>query len=115
MTELRFLVVDDSSVFRHFMRTLLKIQGFRKCDEAQCAVSALKRIRDSDHDIIIASDLNGLSVNDLRLLRRGCKDEGMRNIPMLLVTGESKQDAMHSASILGAFGYIVAPFARHAF
>lgn len=108
-TNLRLLVVDDSSSIRRIMRTLLNTLGFVNITEAEDGVNALGILREQPIDIIL-SDWNMPNMNGIELLRAVRTDPALLQCPFLMITAEASQENILVATQAGANGYIIKPF-----
>ncbi|PKH26388.1 chemotaxis protein CheY [Enterobacterales bacterium CwR94] len=106
---LRFLVVDDFTTMRRIVRGLLQEQGFNNIDEAEDGQVAWQKLQDKPFDFVI-TDWNMPNLDGLELLTTIRQDEGMRSLPVLMVTAEAKKENIIAAARAGANGYVVKPF-----
>ena len=86
-TDLKFLVVDDFSTMRRIVRGLLKEMGCNNVDEAEDGVVALSMLKAQKFDFVV-SDINMPNMNGFDLLKAIKAEEGLRHIPVLMVTAE---------------------------
>ena len=105
---LRFLVVDDSPALRRIVRGLLGDIGCPDAHEAADGVQALQLLRQRDHDWVI-SGMRQPRLDCLALLCAMQAAEGLRPVPVLIVTAGASED-IDRALRQGAAGYIVKPF-----
>jgi two-component system chemotaxis response regulator CheY len=110
-TEMKFLIVDDFSTMRRIVRNLLKEIGYQNADEAEDGAMALAKLKAGEFDFVV-SDLNMPNMNGFELLRSIRADEGLKGLPVLLVTAEAKKEDIITAAQIGASGYIVKPFTK---
>jgi len=106
---LRFLVVDDFSTMRRIVRNLLKELGFVNVDEAEDGAIALQKLKAGGFDFVI-SDWNMPNMDGLMLLQSIRADDGLKKLPVLMVTAEAKKENIVAAAQAGANGYVVKPF-----
>jgi two-component system chemotaxis response regulator CheY len=111
MAEPRFLIVDDFSTMRRIVRNLLKEIGFGNAEEAEDGAIALAMLRASKFDFVV-SDINMPNMNGFELLKNMKADDGLKGIPVLMVTAEAKKEDIVAAAQGGAAGYIVKPFTK---
>jgi two-component system chemotaxis response regulator CheY len=109
--DLKFLIVDDFSTMRRIVRNLLKEIGYNNADEAEDGQIALNKLRNGAFNFVV-SDINMPNMNGFELLREIRADDGMKKMPVLLVTAEAKKEDIVLAAQLGANGYIVKPFTK---
>ena len=110
-TDLKFLVVDDFSTMRRIVRGLLKEMGCNNVDEAEDGVVALSMLKAQKFDFVV-SDINMPNMNGFDLLKAIKAEEGLRHIPVLMVTAEARKEDIVMAAQSGAAGYIVKPFTK---
>lgn len=111
MSDPRFLIVDDFSTMRRIVRNLLKEIGFNNAEEAEDGAIALTMLRSSKFDFVV-SDINMPNMNGFELLKQIKTDDGLKSLPVLMVTAEAKKDDIVAAAQGGAAGYIVKPFTK---
>ena len=108
---LTFLVVDDDAELRTYVRRCLR--GFGKKDplvlEAEDGQAALDLLGTQAVDLII-SDVVMPRMDGLALCRALGEDENLRQMPVLLVTGEAPAAARRLAQSAGARGFLAKPF-----
>lgn len=108
-TGAKILVVDDFSTMRRFIRGILEQLGYREVEEADDGDSALEKLRGTRFNLVIA-DWNMPRMNGLDLVRAIRADEGLKTIPVLMVTAEASKENIIEAVKSGASGYVVKPF-----
>jgi two-component system chemotaxis response regulator CheY len=108
-TGAKILVVDDFSTMRRFIRNILDQLGYREVEEADDGDSALEKLRGTRFDLVIA-DWNMPRMNGLDLVRAIRADEGLKTIPVLMVTAEASKENIIEAVKSGVSGYVVKPF-----
>ncbi len=111
VAELKFLIVDDFSTMRRIVRNLLKEIGYTNADEAEDGVAALTKLKGGRFDFVV-SDINMPNMNGFELLRQIRADDGLKSLPVLMVTAEAKKEDIVMAAQIGASGYIVKPFTK---
>ncbi len=110
-TDLKFLIVDDFSTMRRIVRGLLKEIGYANADEAEDGAVALKMLQNAKYDFIV-SDINMPVMNGFELLTAVKADNGLKHLPVLMVTAEARKEDIVRAAKDGAAGYIVKPFTK---
>ena len=103
------LIVDDYKTMLRIIRNLLKQLGFNNVDEAIDGSSALQKLRDKDCGLII-SDWNMEPMSGLQLLKEVRKDVKLKELPVIMITAESKSENVIAAKEAGVSNYIVKPF-----
>jgi two-component system chemotaxis response regulator CheY len=111
MSDPRFLIVDDFSTMRRIVRNLLKEIGYNNAEEAEDGAIALNMLRASKFDFVV-SDINMPNMNGFELLKNIKSDDGLKAVPVLMVTAEAKKEDIVAAAQGGAAGYIVKPFTK---
>ena len=110
-TDLRFLIVDDFSTMRRILLGLLKEMGCTNADEADDGAVALAMLKAQKFDFVV-SDINMPNMNGFELLEAMKAEDGLKAIPVLMVTAEARKEDIVRAARIGAAGYIVKPFTR---
>ncbi|MBX9610121.1 MAG: chemotaxis response regulator CheY [Burkholderiales bacterium] len=110
-TEMKFLIVDDFSTMRRIVRNLLKEAGYANAEEAEDGVAALQKLRSTKFDFVV-SDINMPNMNGFELLAQIRADEGLKHLPVLMITAEARKEDIVMAAQTGASGYIVKPFTK---
>jgi two-component system, chemotaxis family, chemotaxis protein CheY len=107
--DMEVLVVDDASAMRRIVRGLLKELGFRNIREADNGQTALEALKKKKADFVV-SDWNMPVMTGIDLLRAIRGDEGLKSIPVLMVTAEAKHENIIEAVQAGVNNYIIKPF-----
>lgn len=107
--DMSILVVDDFPTMRRIVRSLLKELGFTNVEEAEDGKDALAKIRAGSFEFII-SDWNMPNLDGLEMLKQIRADDGLKDLPVLMITAEAKKENIIAAAKAGASGYIVKPF-----
>ena len=108
-TNMRILVVDDFPTMRRIMRNLLKELGCSNVDEAEDGSMALEKLKGDNFEFVI-TDWNMPKMTGIELLRAIRADDGLKGLPVLMVTAEALQDNVVEAVQAGVSNYIVKPF-----
>jgi len=103
------LIVDDYKTMLRIIRNLLKQLGFNNVDEATDGAAALQKLRGKEYNLVI-SDWNMEPMTGIQLLREVRGDDGLKQIPFIMVTAESKSENVIAAKEAGVSNYIVKPF-----
>ena len=111
MSELRVLIVDDSSVMRKIVDRSLRQAGLqiKEVFEAGNGVEALARMRETRVDLIL-TDINMPTMDGLELVRQLQSIENAKDVPIVMVTTEAGEAHVVQALSSGARGYIRKPF-----
>ena len=107
----RFLIVDDFATMRRILRNLLVEMGFRQVDEANDGAAALHMLQQGGYDFVI-SDIHMPKMGGFELLRQLRADATLKDLPVLLITGEASKDDVLKAIRLGANGTILKPLTK---
>jgi two-component system, chemotaxis family, chemotaxis protein CheY len=107
-SRMRILIVDDSSLIRHYYRDVLGKAGF-EVDQAINGIEALEKVLGESYDLAIV-DINmprmdGISF--IRALRRSPPD--VATLPAMMVSTEADQRDIGDARAAGANFYLVKP------
>ncbi len=105
------LIVDDSATMRSLIRKVLTIAGFPvgQFFEGANGLDALDILAREWVDIIL-TDINMPEMDGLELLQKLRQDETWKEIPIVLITTEGRQELMDQVTELGIQGYIKKPF-----
>lgn len=107
--KMNILIVEDFATMRRIIRNILRQAGYLHVIEADDGMSALRKLRGERIDLVIA-DWNMPNMTGLDLLKVMRSEEGLRDIPFLMVTAEGKKDNIIEAIQSGASSYLVKPF-----
>lgn len=107
----RFLVVDDDRFSRSLIKTTLMQLGGYKIVEQPSGAQALETLRGEDISVILLDhEMPGLTGLELaRLIRKG--EEGVKNkdIPIIIITGNTEARTVKEAQISGISEYLLKP------
>ena len=106
---MKIMVVDDMSTMRRIVKNLLKQLGFANVDEAENGQEALIKLR-ADKFGFVVSDWNMPVMSGIELLRAIRADEGLKAIPVLMVTAEAQKENIIEAVQAGVSNYVVKSF-----
>lgn len=104
------LVVDDFSVMRRIIKSLLREIGVACIFEAEDGKEALEILADGCIDFVV-TDWHMPNMNGLELVQAIRANPDTYNLPVLMVTAESKKKHIFEAAHAGINGYIIKPFA----
>jgi two-component system chemotaxis response regulator CheY len=107
---MRFLIVDDSMPMRRIMTNVLARLGHADVVEAANGREALERLEGGTPVDFVITDLFMPGVNGLDFLRAVRERPDMRDVPVVVVTGNASRSTVLQAKRLGANGYILKPF-----
>jgi len=103
------LIVDDYKTMLRIVRNLLSELGFTQIDEATDGLAALARLESKSYQLVL-SDWNMEPMTGLDLLKRVRAQEHTKNIPVIMITAETKTENIIAAKQAGVSNYIIKPF-----
>ncbi|WP_459863694.1 chemotaxis response regulator CheY [Endothiovibrio diazotrophicus] len=106
---MKILIVDDFSTMRRIVKNLLRDLGFNNTHEADDGLTALPMLQSGDFDFLV-TDWNMPGMQGIDLLKAVRADPRLAQLPVLMVTAESKREQIVEAAQAGVNGYIVKPF-----
>jgi len=111
MSEIRALIVDDSSVMRKIVERSLRQAGLELLvvHEAGSGTEGLDLLKAKQVDLIL-SDINMPSMDGLEFLRQLRAQNLAPGVPVVMITTESSEEHVKQAILAGAQGYIRKPF-----
>ena len=111
MSEVRALIVDDSSVMRKIVERALRQAGLDSLvvHEAGSGTDGLELLKTKQVDLIL-SDINMPSMDGLEFLRQLRAQNLAPGVPVVMITTESSEEHVKQAILAGAQGYIRKPF-----
>jgi two-component system chemotaxis response regulator CheY len=112
-TETKILIVDDFATMRRIIRITLNSLGCMNIDEADDGDTALPMLRSESYGLVI-TDWNMPGMPGIDLLQMIRSDKALLNIPVLMITAESKRELIVQAIEAGVNDYLVKPFHRDA-
>jgi two-component system, chemotaxis family, chemotaxis protein CheY len=111
MSQLRMLIVDDSSVMRKIVGRALQ-QGGVSIGEILEAGNGREALEILQHEKVnlILSDINMPVMDGLELVRRLQDVENAKDVPIVMITTEGSESHVMQAISCGARAYIRKPF-----
>ncbi|MBL4574591.1 MAG: chemotaxis response regulator CheY [Opitutaceae bacterium] len=106
---MKILVVDDFSTMRRIVKNLLRELGFTNLDEADDGQTAWPKLQSGHYDFLV-TDWNMPGMSGIDLLKNVRANPATANMPVLMVTAESKREQIIQAAQAGVNGYIIKPF-----
>jgi two-component system chemotaxis response regulator CheY len=85
--------------------------GCNNAEEAEDGAVALNMMKSQKFDFVVC-DINMPNMNGFELLEALKADDGLKHVPVLMVTAEARKEDIVSAAQGGAAGYIVKPFTK---
>lgn len=108
MSEVNFLVVEDSPTMRQLIAFALKrVQG-SSVVEATDGVDALRKLAGQKFDMLLV-DINMPIMDGLKLVSLVRGDPANKNIPIIIITTEGAEEDRRRALALGANAYLAKP------
>ncbi len=105
----QILVVDDFATMRNIIRKCLKILGYIYVTEAENGKEALDILAEKDFDLVFL-DWTMPEVNGIEVLKAIRKDPYLRDMGVIMITAESRDEDIRTAVEAGVDNYIVKPF-----
>lgn len=109
MTDRTVLIVDDEIAIRDMLRMALEIVDYR-CLDVDNIRDAYQIIVDERPDLVLL-DWMLPEGSGIELLRRLKRNEGTREIPVIMLTAKTTEDNVIQGLDVGADDYITKPFA----
>jgi two-component system, chemotaxis family, chemotaxis protein CheY len=111
VSEVRVLIVDDSSVMRKIVERSLRQAGLDGllAYEASNGADALETLKSKPVDLILA-DINMPSMDGLEFLRQLRSQDLAPGVPVVMITTEASLDRAKQALEAGAQYFIPKPF-----
>jgi two-component system, chemotaxis family, chemotaxis protein CheY len=101
--DMKFLVVDDFSTMRRIIKNLLHDLGYANVTEADDGQTALPMLQGGSFDFLI-TDWNMPGMPGLDLLKAVRADARLKQMPVLMLTAESKREQIVEAAQAGVNG-----------
>lgn len=105
----RILVIDDEADVRNVLVEIFEPEHFH-LDQAANGREALAQLEKNPDAHLILCDISMPSMSGLEFLAE-LKARGLGHIPVVMLTAHSETKRLQEALRLGAFDYIVKPFA----
>ncbi len=111
MSEVKALIVDDSSVMRKIVERALRQAGIALGTvlEASSGKEGLEILRREKVQLIL-SDINMPLMDGLEFLRTLRAEKLADGVPVVMITTESSEEHVRQAIVAGAQGYLRKPF-----
>ncbi|WP_452312084.1 chemotaxis response regulator CheY [Marinospirillum alkalitolerans] len=106
---MKILIVDDFATMRRIIKNLLRDLGFNNTHEADDGQTAIPMLNTGNFDFVV-TDWNMPGMTGFDLLKHIRADPDLKDLPVLMVTAESKKEQIIAAAQAGVNGYIVKPF-----
>ncbi len=106
---MRILIVDDYSLTRSMVQSILKGAGFQHVVHAENGAAALERLEQDDFDLVIC-DWKMPGVTGIEVLQHMRSQPRYKHIPFLMLTAEAYRSSVEQAMQAGVTDYVVKPF-----
>lgn len=103
----KILAVDDSSVIRNILGTILRSNGFL-VDTAVNGIEGLEKIYTNDYGLII-SDINMPKMDGLTMIQTLRSNEEYKDIPIIILSTEEEEEDRERGLQAGANIYLTKP------
>jgi two-component system, chemotaxis family, chemotaxis protein CheY len=107
----RVLLVDDSPAMRGFIKRVLDLSRFEVSEvlEAGNGLDALAVLENNTVDVVL-TDINMPRMNGEELILQLSEDEDLREVPVLVISGDSSHARVRRLLEIGARGCLSKPF-----
>ncbi len=105
----KVLIVDDSVTVRQQVGGALRQAGFEVLEAPDGEVGVRTIETTSDLDLVVC-DVNMPRMDGMQLLEKVKADGRFPDLPVVMLTTESKPELVNQAKALGAKGWIIKPF-----
>jgi len=106
---MKILVVDDFGTMRKIIKNLLKELGYTNVDEAEDGARAMEKLKEGGFNFVI-TDWNMPNMPGIELLKTIRVTEGIKDLPILMVTAEAEKEKIVAAVQAKVNNYVVKPF-----
>ncbi len=103
----KILTVDDSSVIRNIISTVLKVGGF-SVDIAVNGIEGLEKIYTNDYDLVI-SDINMPKMDGLTMIQTLRKNNDYKKLLIVILSTEEEEEDRERGLAAGANIYLTKP------
>lgn len=110
-SEVKILVVDDNKVNQLLVKNILKKFGFSLVDTAESGKAALDKLSKGTFDLILMDvQMPEMDGYEATRIIRAHPDPGIRNLPVIALTGDAATSEKTKAKEAGMNAYIVKPY-----
>ena len=102
------LIVDDSKTIRNLVAFIMKKEGF-KVTMAEDGIDGLEKLYSSEHINLIISDINMPRMDGFTFIKTVREQEAYRDVPIVVLSTEGKEEDIQQGISLGANLYMVKP------
>ena len=104
----RILVVDDDHMVTKMVRINLELEGFEVV-EVWDGKSAMKILKEDKTDLLVL-DIMMPQMDGWEILKQLRDDDGLKDLPVVVLTAQVRDENIARGWMMGADGYIVKPF-----
>ncbi len=112
--QLRILLVDDFEMIRSLLKQALKQLGYTDLTEAVDGIDALEKINKAKESgqpfDLVFLDWNMPKMTGIEVVQKCKSDEGLKNLPFIMITAEREQKSVVTALKAGVSDYVIKPF-----
>ena len=102
------LIVDDSKTIRNLVAFIMKKEGFQ-VTMAEDGLDGLEKLYSSEHVDLIVSDINMPRMDGFTFIKTVREQEAYRDVPIVVLSTEGKEQDIQQGISLGANLYMVKP------
>lgn len=111
LQNLNYLILEDDRFSRSLIKTALHQIGIRNSYDADTAIKAIEIMKTKNIDLILLDhEMAGVTgLEFARLVRNG--EEGITNtdVPIIIITVDTKEDTVMQAKDIGIQDYLIKP------
>jgi len=107
--ELDILVVDDSKVMREMVIACMRGLSGARFTQAASGLEAIEKLSLSPFDLVFL-DLNMPDIGGLEVVQFVREQDGLRDLPVIIVTTRGDDDSRTRALAAGATRFMTKPF-----
>ena len=108
MNDVKILVVDDVTSMRNVTKSILMVAEYNNVTLATDGASALELLKKEPYDLIIC-DWEMPNMSGLEVLIEIRKNEKLKDIPFLMLTGNTDKVKVEVANKEGVTDYVIKP------
>ena len=102
------LLVDDSKTVRNLVAFIMKKEGF-EVTTAEDGLDGLEKLYSAEHVDLIISDINMPRMDGYTFIKTVREQEAFRDVPIVVLSTEGKEQDIQQGMSLGANLYMVKP------
>ena len=102
------LIVDDSKTIRNLVAFIMKKEGF-KVTMAEDGLDGLEKLYSAGEVHLIISDINMPRMDGLTFIKTLREQDAYRDVPIVILSTECKEDDIQQGMHMGANLYMVKP------